>query len=84
MENLLPHSLASHMTAPDTSPWKNMFSSNKSQLLDYDEYRLKITNLGEKTSITFMNNESEPFDAKMVTQLFKPFEQVMTEDGLDI
>jgi hypothetical protein len=31
-----------------------------------------------------MNNESEPFDAKMVTQLFKPFEQVMTEDGLDI
>ena len=61
-----------------------MFSSNKSQLLDYDEYRLKITNLGQKTSITFMNNESEPFDAKMVTQLFKPFEQVMTEDGLDI
>ena len=71
-------------TDEQVSWWKNMFSSNKSQLLDYDEYRLKITNLGEKTSITFMNNESEPFDAKMVTQLFKPFEQVMTEDGLDI
>lgn len=71
-------------TDENISWWKNVFSSDKSQLLDYDEYRLKITNLGEKTSITFMNNESEPFDAKMVTKLFKPFEQVMTEDGLDI
>lgn len=71
-------------TDENVSWWKNVFSSDKAQLLDYDEYRLKITNLGEKTAITFMNNESEPFDAKMVTKLFKPFEQVMTEDGLDI
>lgn len=61
-----------------------MFFFNKLQLLDYDEYCLKIINLGQKMLIMFMNNESELFDVKMVIQLFKFFEQVMIEDGLDI
>ena len=66
------------------SGWRDLFSSDDAQLLDYEDYRLKVTKLGPKTSITFMDNESTPFDAKQVADLFKPFEQVMTEDGLDI
>lgn len=64
--------------------WNDLFTSNDAKLLDYEDYRLKVTNLGSKTSITFMDNTSEPFDAKMVADLFAPFEEVMTEDGLDI
>lgn len=71
-------------TDEQVSWWRDLFSSKDAQLLDYEDYRLKVTNLGPKTSITFMDNESTPFDAKQVADLFKPFEQVMTEDGLDI
>ena len=71
-------------TDEEVSWWRDLFSSDNAQLLDYQDYRLKVTDLGAKTSITFMDNESTPFDAKQVTDLFEPFEQVMTEDGLDI
>lgn len=71
-------------TDEQVSWWSDLFSSDDDQLLDYQDYRLKVTKLGPKTSITFMDNESTPFDAKQVSDLFKPFEQVMTEDGLDI
>ena len=71
-------------TDEQVSWWRDLFSSDDAQLLDYEDYRLKVTKLGPKTSITFMDNESTPFDAKQVADLFKPFEQVMTEDGLDI
>ncbi|NVK57927.1 MAG: outer membrane protein assembly factor BamC [Alteromonadaceae bacterium] len=71
-------------TDEQVSWWKGLLSSDDAKLLDYDEYRLKVKDLGAKTSITFMDNESTPFDAKMLTDLFEPFEQVMTEDGLDI
>ncbi|MDC8831159.1 outer membrane protein assembly factor BamC [Alteromonas gilva] len=71
-------------TDEQVSWWKDLLSSDDAKLLDYEEYRLKLKDLGAKTSITFMDKESTPFDAKMLTDLFEPFEQVMTEDGLDI
>ncbi|GGF58219.1 outer membrane protein assembly factor BamC [Alteromonas lipolytica] len=71
-------------TDEQVSWWSDIFSSSDAQLLDYEDYRLKVTSLGPKTSITFMDKESTPFNAKQVADLFKPFEQVMTEDGLDI
>lgn len=63
--------------------WNNLFSGDD-DLLEEDDYRLKIGNLGDKTSVTFMNNESEPFNAKEVSDLYGPFAKVMSEDNLDI
>jgi len=53
MENLLPHSLASHMTAPDTSPWKNMFSSMVSSPVSSASNSLPVSTSGGQIGAKF-------------------------------
>lgn len=67
----------------NVSWWEKLWSNDK-LLLDEGDYRLKVEDLGENTTITFMNNESEPFEANMIADLFGPFAEVMSEDDLDI
>ncbi|GGW97219.1 outer membrane protein assembly factor BamC [Alteromonas halophila] len=71
-------------TGDNESWWNNWFGSDE-ELLEEDDYRLKVAEAGpEKTVITFMNQESEPFEANQVSDLYKPFAEVMAEDNLDI
>ncbi|QJR79367.1 outer membrane protein assembly factor BamC [Alteromonas pelagimontana] len=67
----------------DKGWWSGLFSDEK-DLLKKDDYRLKVGNMGEKTSITFMNDESEPFEVDVVTEMYEPFSKVMSQDDLDI
>ncbi|WP_100641262.1 outer membrane protein assembly factor BamC [Alteromonas facilis] len=64
--------------------WEGWFSSNNELLLDEDDYRLQIKALGPKTSVTLMDDESEPFTANRVSDLFPRFAEVMSENNLDI
>ncbi|MEW9796972.1 outer membrane protein assembly factor BamC [Alteromonas sp. CYL-A6] len=71
-------------TGKDEGWWGNLFSSEE-LLLDEGDYRLKVAKNGpEKTTITFMDNESVPFEANQVSDLFAVFADVMAEDNLDI
>lgn len=64
--------------------WSGWFGSDEA-LLEEDDYRLRVSEAGpEKTVITFMNDQSEPFEANQVSDLYEPFSQVMAEDNLDI
>ena len=68
----------------DGSWWDGLFSSNQ-ELLEKGDYRLKVKAAGEnRTSITFMDNESQPFEANQVSDLYSTFAEVMSEDNLDI
>ena len=68
----------------EDSWWGGLFSSDK-ELLKKGDYRLKVARAGaERTSITFMNNESKPFEANQVSDLYSSFAEVMSEDNLDI
>jgi outer membrane protein assembly factor BamC len=54
-------------------------------LLKKGDYRLKVARAGaDRTSVTFMNNESVPFEANQVSDLYSAFAEVMSEDNLDI
>lgn len=64
--------------------WSGLFGSKTDLGIGKEEYRLKLNDVGEKTSVTFMNNESKPFDAKKVTKLFGPFKENMANEDLDI
>ncbi len=68
----------------DEGWWSSLWSSNDGLELDEDEYRLQVSSLGEKTSITLRDKENEPFDVKRVTDLYQSFAQVMAQDDLDI
>ncbi|GEA06866.1 outer membrane protein assembly factor BamC [Alteromonas sp. KUL42] len=64
--------------------WDGLFSSDK-EILEKGDYRLKIARAGaERTTVTFMNNESKPFEANQVSDLYSAFAEVMSEDNLDI
>ncbi|MCW8092415.1 outer membrane protein assembly factor BamC [Alteromonas sp. ASW11-130] len=66
------------------SNWFTSWFSSDEELLEEDDYRLQVKKVGDKTSITFMDNESKPFEANMIADIFEPFKQVMSEDNLDI
>lgn len=63
--------------------WSNLFASGE-RLLDSGDYRLKVNDQGAKTAITFMTDASEPFEVNEVTELYKPFSEIMSKDNLDI
>mmetsp|Transcript_69759 Transcript_69759/g.220882 ORF Transcript_69759/g.220882 Transcript_69759/m.220882 type:complete len:201 (-) Transcript_69759:1191-1793(-) len=68
----------------ESSWWSGLFGSADELDIEKDEYRLKLEGLGEKTSVTFMDNESNPFNAKQVTKIFAPFKDYMGNEDLDI
>jgi outer membrane protein assembly factor BamC len=68
----------------DKSWWDGLFGGSDELLLEEDDYRLLLQQQGDKTSITFMNEDSEPFPANQIVDLFPPFSEVMSEDDLDI
>ncbi|GEA10900.1 outer membrane protein assembly factor BamC [Alteromonas sp. KUL49] len=64
--------------------WSNLFSSAE-EILEQGDYRLKVNAAAaERTTITFMNDESTPFEANQVSDLYSAFAEVMSEDNLDI
>jgi len=69
----------------DQGSWWNGLFSSDDKLLKKGEYRLKVARAGaDRTSVTFMNNESVPFEANQVSDLYSAFAEVMSEDNLDI
>lgn len=67
----------------DSGWWSNLFSGDD-ELLKKGDYRLRIEPLEQSTTVTFMNDQSEPFEAGQVTELYEPFAEVMNQDNLDI
>ncbi len=69
----------------DEGWWSNIWSSSQDELkLDTKEYRIKVAAAGEKTSVTMLNNESEPFAVDKLSDLFATFSRTMAADDLDI
>lgn len=68
----------------ESSWWDNLFSREGKLPLDEDEYRLQVRKMGDKTSVTLLDEESQPFTVDEVTSLFQPFSETMSSDNLDI
>jgi outer membrane protein assembly factor BamC len=69
----------------DDGWWDNIWSNNDQNFdLDEDEYRVKVLEVGQKTSVTLLDNESKPFPVNKVTDLFQTFSKTMSADDLDI
>ena len=65
--------------------WSNIWSSDKNEIkLDTQEYRIKVVSVGEKTSITFLDNESKPFLVNKLTDLYPAFSKSMSANDLDM
>lgn len=68
----------------ESSWWSGLFGSEDKLDIEKNEYRLQLGGVGEKTTVTFMDNESKPFDAKRITKIFAPFKDYMGNEDLDI
>ncbi|WP_299076897.1 outer membrane protein assembly factor BamC [uncultured Paraglaciecola sp.] len=65
--------------------WSNIWSNDKNEFdLEFEEYRLKVASLGNKTSITLLDEENTPFPMDKLTDLFPTFSKTMSDDNLDI
>lgn len=65
--------------------WSNIWSSDKNEIdLEPQEYRIKVETLGNKTSITLLDDESNPFPINKLTDLYPTFLKTMSADDLDI
>ena len=68
----------------DTSWWKRLWADKGDLPIDEDDYRLQVREMGTKTSVTLLDEESNPFSVDLVTDLFPTFEETMSSDNLDI
>jgi outer membrane protein assembly factor BamC len=69
----------------DAGWWSTLWSKDQYALdLKTEEYRIKVTDLGAKTSITLLDNESVAFPVNKMTDLFPTFARTMESDDLDI
>ncbi|MCF2948954.1 outer membrane protein assembly factor BamC [Paraglaciecola aquimarina] len=65
--------------------WDSMWSDDELQLkLDNEDYRFKIGSVGNKTSVTLLDNESKPFPVNKVSELYPVFSKTMSTEDLDI
>ncbi|MFT6988959.1 MAG: outer membrane protein assembly factor BamC [Paraglaciecola sp.] len=65
--------------------WSNIWSSDKNELdLDTEEYRIKVLKVGKKTSVTLLDDESNPFPVNKLTDLYPTFSKTMSDNDLDI
>ena len=65
--------------------WSNIWSSDKNDFdLDTEEYRIKVVSVGKKTSVTLLDEESNPFPVNKLTDLYPTFSKTMSADDLDI
>lgn len=65
--------------------WDSLWSSSDGELpLEHDNYRVQVNPVGEKTSVTLLDNENKAFDVKRVTELYAEFAKVMSAYDLDI
>ncbi|MDF2177553.1 outer membrane protein assembly factor BamC [Aliiglaciecola sp. CAU 1673] len=69
---------------PQSSWWSRLWGNDDSLPLDQEEYRLQVNRQGGVTAVTFMDEESKPLAADLMTQLYNPFSQTMADDDLDI
>lgn len=70
---------------PDEGWWDSFWADDENQLdLDTIDYRFKIGDLGPKTSVTLLDEESKPFPVNKVTDLFPVFSKTMSAEDLDI
>lgn len=69
----------------DAGWWSNLWSKDENALnLDTEEYRFRVAEVGPKTSVTLLDNESKVLTVDKITELFKTFSRVMGADDLDI
>jgi outer membrane protein assembly factor BamC len=65
--------------------WSSLWSEDENALsLENDEYRFKIGNLGPKTSVTVLDNESKAFPVNKLSEIYPTFSRTMSADDLDI
>jgi outer membrane protein assembly factor BamC len=65
--------------------WSNIWSNDKNELdLEVEEYRIKVSGAGKKTSVTLLDDESNPFPVNKLTDLYPTFSKTMSTDDLDI
>lgn len=68
----------------DSSWWNDLWGGASELQLEKTDYRLVLKEQGDKTSITFQNDESVPLPSKVLTEIFQPLSEVMATDNLDI
>lgn len=65
--------------------WSGLWSTDANALpLDKDEYRFKMLEQGEKTTLTMLDTENAALSQEKLSSLYATFARVMADDNLDI
>lgn len=67
----------------DNGWWSGLFSEEKLNI-DKDNYRIFVERAGEKTSVTFKDDDNVAFEPQKVADMFTVFNDYMNSDNLDI
>ena len=68
----------------DEGWWDGLFSSADELPVPKGNYRIFVAEQGDKTSITFKDDDNEPMSPQLVAEMYPLFAEVMNTDDLDI
>lgn len=70
----------------DVSWWDKLWGDDGNTLpLEETDYRVQLEEIdGDKTSISFMNEDNEPLEAQTMSDIYEGFSAVMAEKNLDL
>lgn len=68
----------------DEGWWNSLFSSETKLPLEQKSYRVFVKTQGDKTSITFKDEENVALSPNIISQMYSAFSSVMSADELDI
>lgn len=73
-------------TGSDLSWWDKLWGGGDNELsLEETDYRVQLEEIeGDKTSVSFMNEDNEPFEAQTMSDIYDAFSAVMAEKNLDL
>lgn len=69
----------------DSGWWSGLWSTDANALpLEKDEYRFRMEEQGDKTTLTILDNENVAFSQEKLAELYATFARAMADDNLDI
>ncbi|MBE1298761.1 MAG: outer membrane protein assembly factor BamC [Alteromonadaceae bacterium] len=68
----------------DEGWWSSLFSSSDDLQLEKEDYRLFVSQQGQKTSVTWNDADNNPLAPTVISDIYEPISQVMATEDLDI
>ncbi|MBY6186614.1 outer membrane protein assembly factor BamC [Marinobacter hydrocarbonoclasticus] len=69
---------------PDGGFWASLWGDNDELPLEEGPYQIRLERMGQRTAITFLDNEAQPLPGETITEMYNRFSELMRKEAKDL